>query len=146
MSVHLIVYTSEYAKNNETFIQDVENITACAKATNADYDISGVLLVHDKRFLQILEGDQKDLENLMSSISNDDRHKNIEILVDEKVAQKSFAEWGMATFDLSDDAGLNNETLKIITEIYKQNFSLNGKILAEFYEKMARSVKDLRSE
>lgn len=143
--MYLIVYTSTYSGHKNDFKSDVRKIVEEAKVHNAKSDICGVLIINDGRFLQILEGEQEDLSSLMGKIQKDNRHKNVDILVDQSVETRSFDDWNMEVFDLSDKTSLNNESLKIITDIYKENFSLNGKVLAGFYKEMTKNISELTS-
>lgn len=142
--MHLIVYTSNYKGNKADLQKDLKSIINVSKKNNSQHEVCGVLLIHESRFLQVLEGERDALYELMKKIEVDDRHGDVDILVNQSVENRSFKDWNMDVFDLSHKAGLNNESLKIITQIYKENFSLNGKVLAEFYKEMTRHIGDIK--
>lgn len=68
---------------------------------NAALNISGVLLYSEGIFIQVLEGKDGMINALYARIEADSRHKNIIKLIDEPIAEKSFAQWlmGFATAD-----------------------------------------------
>ena len=134
--MHAIVYVSEYTKSDESINQDLNDITKIAKETNPTLDITGLLFYHNRKFLQIIEGEKESLEKLMVSIEKDPRHRNIERLIDEKAIRRSYKDWNMDSFNLSDHESLDLDKLKIINKIYKESWLLESEILIDFYKLM----------
>lgn len=77
------------------------DILKVARSRNAKNDVTGVLLYSDGTFIQVLEGEPANIDQIFHSISNDKRHKNIIKLVDGSLDKKYFADWnmGFATVD-----------------------------------------------
>ena len=134
--MHAIVYVSEYTKSDESINQDLNDITKIAKETNPTLSITGLLFYHNRKFLQIIEGEKDSLEKLMVSIEKDPRHRNIERIIDEKAIRRSYEDWNMDAFNLSDHESLDLDKLKIINKIYKESWLLESKILIDFYKLM----------
>lgn len=88
--MHLIVYTSKYTGLEEEIDSVLNNICLLSKRNNFKHDITGVLFYHNKRFLQIIEGNIDPLEKLMTILEHDARHKNIERLIDSSIPKRSF--------------------------------------------------------
>ena len=134
--MHAIVYVSEYTKSDESINQDLNDITKIAKETNPTLGITGLIFYHKRKFLQIIEGEKESLEKLMVSIEKDPRHRNIERIIDEKAIRRSYEDWNMDAFNLSDHESLDLDKLKIINKIYKESWLLESKILIDFYKLM----------
>jgi hypothetical protein len=77
-------------------LTDLENILEEAIATNSTRNISGCLIYHNKSFVQILEGDKKDVLDVYKNIKADKRHHTVTLLWENKVDAKYFQEWNMA--------------------------------------------------
>ena len=132
--MHAIVYVSEYTKSDESINQDLNDITKIAKETNPTLSITGLLFYHNRKFLQIIEGEKDSLEKLMVSIEKDPRHRNIERIIDEKAIRRSYEDWNMDSFNLSDHKSLDLDKLKIINQIYKESWLLESEVLIDFYK------------
>jgi hypothetical protein len=59
-----------------------------------------MLLCAGRSFLQVIEGEKKNVEKLISSIEKDDRHRNITVIIREPIPERSFGEWTMGYADL----------------------------------------------
>ncbi len=101
MSLHTIVYIS-YATCNFSSTE-LRDLLQFARDHNRGEDITGLLLFHDGRFLQVLEGEQAVLEDLMGNIEADPRHRRIARLVDKPIDQRMFADWSMGFLDISSE-------------------------------------------
>ncbi|OUR63692.1 hypothetical protein A9Q79_10190 [Methylophaga sp. 42_25_T18] len=137
--MHIIVYISEYTGRDEDIEADLADITQLAQINNVEAQITGLLFYHDRHFLQVIEAEQVTLANLMDVLAKDPRHKNIERIVDETIPARSFSDWHMASFNLSDDEPLVPEEIKKITELFKDNVSIasaGGDLLVGFYQSM----------
>ncbi len=77
----------------------VYQMLSAARDLNAEHDITGCLLFHNRRFLQLLEGEKEKVHRLFSLIESDPRHKNIEVLQTEEKAERLFNKWSMAFYD-----------------------------------------------
>ena len=141
--MHIIVYISEYTGRDEDIEADLADITQLAQINNVNAKITGLLFYHDRHFLQVIEAKQVTLENLMTVLVNDSRHKDIERIVDETIPTRSFSDWHMASFNLSDDEPLSPEEIKKITKLFKDNVSLasaGGDLLVGFYQSMLTKI------
>ena len=71
-----------------------------AREFNANHQITGCLLYHRGRFIQMLEGEEKDVLGLYERIEGDERHSKVELLEEEPIEQRVFSEWSMAFQDI----------------------------------------------
>jgi len=88
MTIELI-YTSIPAHNDP----DVDSILEISRRKNSDKGITGLLCYDGIRFLQILEGEEHDIERLYTSIEADGRHREVDILYTGKTRERSFESW-----------------------------------------------------
>lgn len=137
--MHVIVYTSEYQGGDKSINSVLEDISRVSRIKNLEKDISGLLFYHNGRFLQIIEANKNVLEELMSTLSADERHRNILRLVDEPIRKKSFSSWNMDSFNLDDHEQLDLAELKNITRVFKNTMSTRSDLLSRFYKSMLKS-------
>jgi len=107
-------------------LKDLENILEDAKAVNATLNISGCLVYHNNRFIQILEGKKKDVLHVFGKIKGDERHHTVTLLWENHVEKRFFEEWNMA-FYRPDHGNV-------------KNFVNNLVLLSEFSEKTSGSL------
>ena len=74
---------------------ELHALTAVSQARNGREAITGLMLYDRNRFYQWLEGPADGVERVMSSIRNDPRHTDIEVLNKQPVEKRIFADWSM---------------------------------------------------
>lgn len=74
-----------------------------AAANNAKEGITGILLLSGDRFLQVLEGPVKFVNQLYGRIMADERHHRIELISYENVPVTFFHDWNMRLLSLDTD-------------------------------------------
>lgn len=89
-----LIYSSEATAEMER--TDLEQMLEESRLRNARRGITGVLVFVDGVFLQVLEGEQDDVEDLMTSIRRDPRHRNIKVFHEEEIDRRAFPAWRMA--------------------------------------------------
>lgn len=132
--MHIIVYVSDYNGQNTDIGYDLENIVAVSKVRNREQAITGVLFYHNRKFMQLIEGEHSVLNALMNTLRGDPRHRNITIIVDETVERRGFAEWNMDAFNLSQEETLDVAALRKIRDIYKANVLPMSNTLIDTYK------------
>lgn len=88
-----VVYTS-HARAPFTD-PDLEQLLATSRASNARRGITGMLLYRAGHFIQILEGPDAAVRELMRVIQSDPRHADVRIVRDEEIRERRFSEWSM---------------------------------------------------
>jgi hypothetical protein len=76
--MHQIVYTSTATEDFST--DDIKQLLLGARRRNRALGVSGILVFHDRTFLQALEGEQRAVNETFARIASDHRHHDIEIL------------------------------------------------------------------
>ncbi len=84
-------------------LEELEDILEQAHVNNASEDITGALVYVDGFFLQILEGEQAAVEQLMATISRDLRHEMVTVLQSGDIRSRAFADWRMAYVSATPD-------------------------------------------
>lgn len=66
-----------------------------SRASNAEDDVSGMLLFKDHRFLQLLEGPEDAVRAKLRVIEEDARHHDVLVLLEEEIDDRQFPDWTM---------------------------------------------------
>jgi uncharacterized membrane protein (DUF373 family) len=91
---------------------DLMDILEKARLNNAALGISGMLLYTGEGFVQVLEGEENVIDDLVELIKTDPRHKDFRIIERKKIDTRDYAEWTMGfkrveKDDLRNVPGLN---------------------------------------
>jgi hypothetical protein len=74
---------------------DLEDIHRTAREVNALEGITGLLVFNGTHFLQIVEGSETAIDELVERLRRDQRHTGFEIRDQRKVEERSFPDWSM---------------------------------------------------
>lgn len=74
---------------------DLRDIRSAAAEFNQAHGISGLLIVANGHFLQVLEGPQAATDKLFERISQDTRHRDVALLSRIEIHARSFGTWSM---------------------------------------------------
>jgi hypothetical protein len=85
-----------YVSRRPATTDDIAAIVQVSRARNASLDVTGALVASRNWFAQILEGPGDSIDELMASISCDERHSDMEILVYSDIAERQFGDWALA--------------------------------------------------
>ena len=99
-----IIYLSDLVGSDETVLRDILDSSS---RRNAESGITGMLLYAGGKFLQVLEGEAKAVNETYKRIAVDPRHTNLNCLVEEEIDQRHFERWTMGFHALTDDDALN---------------------------------------
>lgn len=93
MQLKSVTYTSR-ARLDLTD-EDLNDIHQSARHLNALDGITGLLLFDGSRFLQIIEGAEEAIDNLVGRLRRDPRHSAFEIRDERSIDARSFPDWSM---------------------------------------------------
>lgn len=79
--------------------ESLESIMLSAINHNATRQITGSLIFQDGIFFQVLEGDEREVLELVEKIKKDDRHKEFQIAWTTEVENRRFDMWSMRYVD-----------------------------------------------
>jgi Zn/Cd-binding protein ZinT len=97
MSLIQLIYFSHLVGDESV----LSSIHSHAVRNNTAHTITGMLLYSNRRFLQVLEGDKKDVHKTFEHIKMDKRHDRVCLVSDEAISVKSFSHWNMGFKNLS---------------------------------------------
>jgi hypothetical protein len=89
---HLLYVSSSVGHISD---EEIAAVLHRARANNLRSGVTGMLLYCDGNFLQLLEGEDAAVEATFDRIRRNRRHTDVTVLLDEKVRERSFAEWSM---------------------------------------------------
>lgn len=75
-----------------------------SRVKNPRFGITGLLLHHEGRILQVLEGEERAVRALYDVIRADPRHENCTTLLEEPILSRHYPQWPMAFRDLTSTA------------------------------------------
>ena len=83
--------------------QEITRILEKSRTNNNEAKITGILLIINNTFVQILEGDQKQVEMTFKKICLDNRHNKIIKLMQGELKERCFPTWSMGYKLISTD-------------------------------------------
>ena len=94
MKLKSLMYTSWASPGLRS--PEVESILASARTNNPLQGLSGVLIFNGSHFLQILEGVEPAINELVVRLKGDKRHSNMSIRDERWITNRTFPDWAMA--------------------------------------------------
>jgi hypothetical protein len=137
---HIFKWLSNIKKEenylNDTFTEnDLMDMLNTSRQFNQARYISGVLIYHNDRFLQVLEGEKSVVEELYyEHIAKDKRHIELNLLTQGIAEKRAFRDWEMGFFgnNSNEDYGLLGLTdfdKHPAGQFFKENLSQSQKEL-----------------
>jgi hypothetical protein len=96
-SVFHLIYISRASQSLS--YSDVQNILTTSKVNNAREGITGLLILRDDYFVQLLEGSEDAVKKLLGNIIMDQRNSSLKVLIETSSNERLFADWEMAFVD-----------------------------------------------
>lgn len=93
MALIQIIYTS--TATHVMSDADLDSIIASATRHNADNGITGMLLYADGQFMQMLEGEEHEVDATFARVAADPRHRDVTVTERSTIDTRSFANWSM---------------------------------------------------
>lgn len=131
--MHLIAYISDYIQTSKKIDDVLNDIIITARLRNAEINVTGVLFYMEGKFLQILEGQESDLRDLLDDIQKDPRHENFQVLIDRPLGERGFNDWHMEPIQLKAGKEFSHHYIKTITSAFENMMILESDTLADFY-------------
>jgi hypothetical protein len=95
-----MIRTIYLSRANQAFShEELEAMCVNFAAANQGRDITGVLLRIGNYFVQVLEGEEVVVNELMRKIRLDSRHGAVTTLLEQPNTQRAFADWSMNLID-----------------------------------------------
>ena len=135
--MHLIIYTGK----DKDIGRDLIKIHKSSAKNNPGLGITGVLFYHNGNFLQVLEGEQEDLEKMMKILEKDTRHARITRIVDTKITKRGFPDWQMDVFNLDTDAVLERRDLLVYEEMFSRQCSMDASVFINMLQSLYQDAE-----
>lgn len=139
--LHLIAYISDYIGPPALASQAAGDIVMVSKAQNPLHDITGVLFFTRGKFLQVIEGPEAELRQLMRNIEADRRHVNVQYVIDTPVQKRGFPQWNMDFFALDEEARFDAQRLRELTAEFETVLLPRADLLVLYYKKLLEHQK-----
>lgn len=116
----------------------LEELLEQSRTSNADVEVTGVLLYSGGSFIQTLEGPEDAVDDVMARVQADPRHTGVEVLRRDEVAARSFAGWSMGFRQLPAERA---DTIPGFTD-YLRNGHVDGATAGRAVETFHRMFRD----
>lgn len=93
MMIYQIAYFS--TASAKVTKDDLTRILAASRRNNVKVDVTGMLLLMDQVFFQVLEGQKDVVETLVEKIKKDRLHGNMIIVSSVERSERAFPDWSM---------------------------------------------------
>lgn len=114
-SIFHLVYISEAIK--DISYSDIRDILEVSRKNNLRDGITGLLIYRDGYFLQLLEGDERPIKNLVNKIRFDERNSSLNVLLEATGEERLFGDWSMAFYDGDSSAGSTEHLVTLFSNL-----------------------------
>ena len=90
------IYTSRSLISED---QQSQLLAEC-REKNPKNDVTGVLVSHEEKFLQVLEGPASHIRTLIGRIEKDSRHTEFHLIDISPISHRNLSDWSMAALSL----------------------------------------------
>jgi hypothetical protein len=97
MALLQIIYTSHAAVRLNA--KSLNELVADASRNNRAVGVTGFLYCAEGAYLQVLEGDEKDVLLLYADVLRDPRHDNVHTVAIRPIEQRDFPNWSMGLLE-----------------------------------------------
>ena len=109
-TIRQVIYISKAADNFAA--TELRELAEVAARNNKLRGITGALLFIDNCFIQVIEGDEYSMSDLLAKLKADPRHHDIRIISDQLEECRHFADWSMGLISTPDE-----ERPKVVIEL-----------------------------
>ena len=95
------IYTS--TSRGELTLDVINEIADTSMKKNTQFGITGILLGIESKYLQYLEGEEREVQKLFEKIKLDPRHHQVNQWVKGYADDRVFSEWSMGSWMLTND-------------------------------------------
>ena len=95
-----LLYTSVSTRVMGT--DDLVSLLEQARIKNARLGVTGLLVYHNREFMQLLEGEKNTVLSLWQTIRSDERHMSARSIYEGELDERGFVNWRMGFHELTD--------------------------------------------
>lgn len=100
--------------------EELEELLVIARKNNSILNVTGLLIIKGRSFLQCLEGPKEAVNEIFEKIKLDKRHNSIIELIEEDEGQRYFPDWSMGYKNINHLDSFTSQKLKDYSA--KENF------------------------
>jgi hypothetical protein len=97
--------------------EDLEILLDTARKNNQKKEVTGLLILKGRSFLQCLEGKKEDVLEIFGKIEQDERHDSIIQLIEEDDVQRYFPDWSMGYKNFNHLDAVSSKRLKDFSQL-----------------------------
>lgn len=110
--IHRTIYISDARPGFSD--ADLNQVLAVSRRNNARSGLTGLLILNEGRFFQVLEGAQANVRTRYARILKDPRHQNVSVVQDGPAQERAFGRWKMGFRQPGDlDPALRDSVLSL---------------------------------
>jgi hypothetical protein len=94
-TTRLVYFSENRLDQQQSTLRQLSAILSVSNRNNRGLGLTGALVFNDVWFLQVLEGDRRDVWQQFERIKDDDRHANVVLAEMREVPERLFANWWM---------------------------------------------------
>ena len=114
---------------------DLQRLLRHAWRTNTERQVTGLLVYNAGNFLQVLEGEQNVVEDLFARIAADERHTDVQVVAQQDVAERHYAQWSMGSVHLEEIAPIDVWTTAQFATI-AESAGLEAEAVVRWFERV----------
>ena len=95
-----LIYVSSATKHFDEQ-QQLVTLLKASRSTNEAHKITGMLLYHEGHMMQVIEGEELEINQLFNNIQRDKRHNGVIKLICKPIEEREFSEWNMSYLNIS---------------------------------------------
>ncbi len=103
-----------------------------SKRRNKKHGVTGCIFYHNNHFIQLIEGEENEIHQLYDNIKEDDRHSQVELLLEKKSNERSMLDWSMAYYDLSGKLAEQGHRRLLLESLFVENLTNSNQDVVEF--------------
>ena len=113
-----VTYISSATRSIST--DELQDMLKQFRENNARLGVTGMLIYGNQTFLQVLEGEEKTVTDLLNTIKRDPRHTDFRFLQRKTVERREYADWSMGFKRVS---GEDLRAVEGLTELGEKDFT-----------------------
>jgi hypothetical protein len=106
---------------------------------NRKSGVTGILIVAQGKCVQIIEGEDQAIQDTYARISNDPRHKEINLLMNNKITKREFPQWELSVSMLDRMKPVEGEIWDEFLDAYEEGNMMSPKELSDLLRKLLMS-------
>lgn len=116
-----------------TTLETYRQILERSIKANKEHNITGYLYVNKEKILQVIEGNDKNVEQLFENIQKDQRHCNITTVFERKINYRLMQDWSMAIVGYDSSYKNKFNELSLVSKLYE---SADVKLIETFKQEV----------